>query len=49
MRAYEKVENDETLGEEGEHGEEDASTTTMKKCRQNIIILSPTLRLYFNL
>ncbi|MBS5639444.1 MAG: hypothetical protein KHX00_17895 [Bacteroides sp.] len=44
-----KVENNETWGEEGEHGEEDASTMTMKKCCQNIIILSPTLRLHFNL
>ena len=44
-----KVENDETWGEEGEYGEEDAFTTTMKKCCQNIIILSPTLRLHFNL
>ncbi|MEO3420371.1 MULTISPECIES: hypothetical protein [Bacteroides] len=43
------MENDETWGEEGEYGEEDAFTTTMKKCCQNIIILSPTLRLHFNL
>ncbi|MDB0719085.1 hypothetical protein PL498_25505 [Bacteroides xylanisolvens] len=43
------MENDETWGEEGEHSEEDASTMTMKKCCQNIIILSPTLRLHFNL
>jgi len=49
VRAYKKVENDETWGEEGEYGEEDAFTTTMKKCCQNIIILSPTLRLHFNL
>lgn len=48
-RVPNKVENNETWGEEGEHGEEDASTMTMKKCCQNIIILSPTLRLHFNL
>ena len=43
------MENNETWGEEGEHGEEDASTMTMKKGCQNIICQATLILLFLAL